>query len=216
MKRSPMRWWKLAPALLLAGMTWSGAAAAGDNDRPGTFDGPGGLSGPADLDRSDRDGMRGDMHGDMHGMRHGGPGMRGGEGRHGRMGAGMRGHHQDVMAKLDLSDRQKEQIATIRQKQQRKMIPLHASLQEAALDLRELTQADHPDRARIDAAIDRMARLRAEAQKSRVATMLEVHSLLTDSQRKMLREQHGSRGDGMRDGGPRAPGKRGDGGKRGA
>lgn len=210
MKRSPMRWLKLLPALLLFSMTWSGVAAAEDrDDRPqDEFDGPGGFSAPADPDRSDRmdRGRRGERSG-MHGMRKGGPGMRGGKGRHGRMGAGMRGHRQDVMARLNLSDRQKEQIRDIRQENQRRMIPLNARLQEARLDLRQLLEAESPNRTRIDAAIDRMADLRAEAHKARLATHLEVRSLLTEEQRKQLREQRGGRGDWMRDGGHGRPGK---------
>ena len=213
MKRSPMRWWKLAPALLLAGMTWSGVAAADDGRGDGLedeFDGPGGFSAPADPDRSDRSDrksrMNRDHHGDRGGM-HGMRGMRGGKGRHGRMGAGMRGHRQDVMARLDLSDRQKEQIQGIRQENQRRMIPINARLQEARLDLRQLMQADSPNQARIDAAIDRMADLRAEAHKARLATHLEIRSVLTEEQRKKLREQGHGRGDWMRDGGHGRPGK---------
>lgn len=173
MKRNPIKWWKLAPALLLAGMTWSGLAAAGDDQdgRKGTgeFDGPGGLSAPADPDRRS-------------------PGMR-------------RGGRGDRMAKLNLTDRQKEQIRTIRQQQQRRMIPLRARLQEANLDLRQLLRADRPSQARIDAAIDHVAELRADAHKARVASMLEIRGLLTDAQRKQLREQRGSmRGWGGRGG----------------
>ena len=121
MKRHPLKWWKLAaPALLLAGLAWSGAAQAQKDDR---FDGPGGMSAPSDPDDHMKDG--GDRHGKSHGMRaH--------HGRQGRKGA-MRRHRMDVMAQLDLSDRQKEQVKGIRQAQERRMIPLHASLQEAGL-----------------------------------------------------------------------------------
>jgi Spy/CpxP family protein refolding chaperone len=196
MKRSPMKWWKLAPALLLAGMTWSGFAAAGDDNDgrkgKGEFDGPGGMSAPADPDRRSDRMERGGKRGERHGMRRGGAGMRGGKGQHGRMGRGMRGGRGDMMARLNLTDRQKEQIKTIREQQQRRMIPLNARLQEANLDLRQLLQADRPNQARIDAAIDQVAGLRADAHKARVASMLEIKGLLTDAQKKQLREQRGS------------------------
>ena len=190
MTRNPMKWWKLAPALLLAGMTWSGLAAAdddkGDRKGMGEFDGPGGMSAPADPDRRGER-MRGGKRGAQHGMRRGGGGMRGGRG--------------DRMARLNLSERQKEQIRTIREQQQRRMIPLKARLQEANLDLRQLLRAERPSQARIDAAIDQVAELRADAHKARVASMLEIRGLLTDAQKKQLGEQRGRmRGMGDRGG----------------
>ena len=182
MKRHPMQWWKLAaPALLLAGFTWSGVAAAqekGDDK----WDGPGGMSAPADP----KDGKEGKK-----------------EGRRGRQGAMRRHHRGDMMAQLDLSDRQKEQIRGIRQAQERRMIPLHADLKTAGLDLRELMQAERPNQARIDAAIDKLADLRADAHKERVKSMLAIRDVLTDEQRKKLKEAHGGRGFGMGMGGHR-------------
>jgi Spy/CpxP family protein refolding chaperone len=76
----------------------------------------------------------------------------------------------------------------------RRMIPLPASLQEAGLDLRDLMRAENPNQSRIDAAIDRMADLRADAHKARVKSMLEVRNVLTDAQRKKLKDARGGRG----------------------
>lgn len=210
MKRNAMPWWKLAPALLLAGMTWSGVAAADDKDTPGKFDGPGGMSAPADPDRPEKKPAERWRRGAAGEKRMGGAGRRGGQGRHGRMGAGMRGRHPDAMARLDLSDRQKERIQAIRQAQQRRMIPLRADLEAAALDLRELLEAENPSRPRIDAAVDRLADVRAEAHKARIASRLEVRSVLTDAQRKTLKDLGGERGRGMHGG--RRGGARGMGG----
>lgn len=175
MKRQPVKWWKLAaPALLVAGLAWSGLAAAQKNDDK--WNGPGGMSAPADPDAKQAK-------------------KKGRAGRQGRM--GMRGAHRDVMAQLDLSDRQKEQMRTIRQAQERRMIPLRADLEEAGLDLRELLQAENPNQSRIDAAIDRLADLRGDAQKERVKSMLAMRDVLTDSQRKKLQEMRGGRGFGF-------------------
>jgi Spy/CpxP family protein refolding chaperone len=217
MKRSTMRGWTLVPAaLLLVGVVWTGTAGAEDSD----FRGPGGLSGPSDpkgderWERGERrqraergqarmrGGKRGDLHGakGMHGMRHGGPGMRGRDGRHGRTDGGMRGKHGRMMGHLDLSDRQREQIQGIRQGQQRRMIQVRADIQKASLDLRELMQAENPDRARIDAAIDRLAELRAGAHKARAAAHLEMRSVLTEEQRRKLRDHPGMRESGARRG----------------
>src|SRR5688572_4158382 len=208
MKRSTMRGWRLvSAALLLAGTVWTGAARADE------FDGPGGLSGPSDV-RSDRwergerrqkgergqrgeARMRGGKRGDLHGMRHGMRGRHGGKGRMGRGGMhGPLGDRGDFMAKLDLSARQKEQIQGIRQEQKHRMIQMRADIQRASLDLREMMRAENPSQSRIDAAIDRLAGLRADAHKARVATHLQVRSLLTDEQRKKLKDQTIGRGSG--------------------
>jgi Spy/CpxP family protein refolding chaperone len=128
-------------------------------------------------------------------------------------GGGLHGRHGgrgDFMAKLDLSARQKEQIQGIRQEQQRRMIQMRADIQKASLDLREMMRSENPNRSRIDAAIDRLAGLRADAHKARVATHLEVRSVLTEEQRRKLREPSTERGS-HRPRGQRRPG--GDAGK---
>ncbi len=135
----------------------------------------------------------------------GGPGM-GGMHR-GGMGAGMGPRHAEMMEKLKLTPQQEEKMADLRETQQRKMIGIRGGLEEARLDLRKLMRADAPNQAQIDATIDRMAKLRADAQKSRVATHLAMRGLLTDSQRKTMDEMRGP-GGGM-GGGPHGGGKKG-------
>lgn len=133
--------------------------------------------------------------GGMHGMRggpgmgHGGPGMRGGMGmRHG--GPGMRGGMMHArLAQLDLSASQRERLATIRESQQRKSIQMRADLQLARLDMAKLMRAENPDQSALNAQIDRMARLRADAAKARLSGHLEMRSVLTSEQIKKLHER---------------------------
>jgi Spy/CpxP family protein refolding chaperone len=202
MKRNTMKSLLLVPALLVAGFAGAGADAAhADDDK--RFDGPGGLSAPAPMKEERRmDGRDGKRMREHHGRmgkegKRGAHGMKGKMGRHGGRG-GMRGGHGAMMEKLNLSDRQKEQMKSLHEDQQRRMIPIHAGLQEARLDLQKLMRADAPSRSQIDATIDRMAKLRADAQKARVATMLEAHTVLTPEQRKQMKEMHGGMGRGMR------------------
>ena len=111
------------------------------------------------------------------------------------------------LARLDLSDEQRGRLAAIRDHQQRKAIQARADLAIARLDLRALLRADNPQGTAIDAQIDRLARMRAELAKSRVAAMLEGRSVLTPEQRQQLRRPLRPRqGDGG------APGGRMDGG----
>jgi Spy/CpxP family protein refolding chaperone len=148
----------------------------------------------------------------------GGPGMGGMHGMRGGMGAGMGERHAEMMEKLKLTPQQKEKMADLREAQQRKMIGIRGGLDEARLDMRKLMRADMPNQAQIDATIDRMAKLRADAQKSRIATHLAMRGMLTDSQRKTMDELRGEMrgmGGGMHGGGgPGGPGAQG-GGKRG-
>ena len=185
-----------APAFADAG---GGDLEFADDDGPDGCDGcPMGMCG-----RGGR-GMggpgKGGMHGRMQGM---------GDG----MGAGMGARHAEMMEKLKLTPQQKEKMADLRETQQRKMIGIRGGLEEARLDMRKLMRAATPNQAQIDATIDRMAKLRADAQKSRVATHLAMRGLLTESQRKTMDEMRGP-GGGMHDGS--GPGAQGGGKKGGA
>ncbi|MBI5709191.1 MAG: periplasmic heavy metal sensor [Candidatus Eisenbacteria bacterium] len=133
------------------------------------------------------DGGPGPMDGPMmHGPGMGGPGMRG-------PGMRMRGgmaHRAQMLRALDLSPEQREKVADIREREQRKAIGIRAELATAMLDMRKLMREEHPDGRRIDAQIDRIAGLKAGLRKAQVAAMLEMRSLLTPEQ---LRKWRGMR-----------------------
>ncbi len=114
------------------------------------------------------------------------------------MGRGMRMHRGGIgaFATLDLTEAQRTKLADLRDRQQRRAIQARADLQIARLDLRKLLRAGTPSGPAINSQIDRISRMRADLQKSRVATMLEARSVLTPGQRQQLRER---RAGGMRD-----------------
>jgi Spy/CpxP family protein refolding chaperone len=89
---------------------------------------------------------------------------------------------------LDLNADQQKKVTAIHEKQARLMVQSQADVRIAAMDLRQLLRADAPDKAKIDAQIDRLAQLRAGLAKSRAATMLEVRALLTPEQLKKLQD----------------------------
>lgn len=144
----------------------------------------------------DEDGPEAGMRpgGEPHMGRHGGPMM----GRRGGMMGGGAMRMRMMLRDLDLSEQQRDKLADVHDRQQRKAIQAEADLRLARLDLAKLMRADKPDQRAIDAQIDRMAALRAGLQKSRVAAMLELRAMLTPEQQKKLRE---GRDEG--DGGPR-------------
>ena len=113
-----------------------------------------------------------------------GPGMRPG------MGAG---HGPMMLQGLDLTAEQQKKVAVIHERQARLMVQAQADLRIATMDLQKLMRAETPDKAKIDAQIDKLAQLRAGMQKSRTATLLEVRALLTPEQLKKW--QAGPMGD---------------------
>ena len=137
------------------------------------------------------------LHG-MHGMHGGGMGrgmgMGAGRGRGMGMGRGMGA----AFARLDLTDAQREKLADIHERQMRRNVQARADLQLARMDLHKLMKAESPNTAAINAQIDKLAKLRADMQKTHVATFVEARGLLTPEQRKQLREPGpGGPGRGM-------------------
>jgi Spy/CpxP family protein refolding chaperone len=124
-----------------------------------------------------------------------GPGAMGHGMRMGR--GGMHGGLGPALSQLDLTADQREKMKAAHEREQRKAIQARAEIQLAHLDLRKLMNAEKPDAKAIDAQIDRISTLRANLQKSHVATMLEFRASLTPDQQKKLRELH-EQGPGTR------------------
>jgi Spy/CpxP family protein refolding chaperone len=108
-----------------------------------------------------------------------------------------------MMRDLNLTKDQSDKIADLRDKQQRRAIDLRAQIQTAQLDLRKLMRADKPDKAAIGKQVDRLSGLRADLQKSRIGTMLDVREILTPEQREKMRGRMGMMDE---DDAPPAPG----------
>ena len=137
-------------------------------------------------------GMRGGMTGCCMtgGMGKGMPGcgMKGGMGMAGgaMCGPGMgAGQGAMMLEGLGLTAEQQKKVQELHERQARQQIQAGADLQLATMDLQKLMRADAPDKAKIDAQIDKVAQLRAQMQKSHMATMLEVRAMLTPEQLKM-------------------------------
>jgi Spy/CpxP family protein refolding chaperone len=162
------------------------AAAAIAATEPGPAAPPGGAGVPQWRDGGGR--MRGRGFHRGAGMRHGG-------------GAWGRGPGGRAFEQLDLSASQRRQIDEIRNRTQRDAIQRRAEMETASLDLRELMRDDRPDRRAIDRQIDRIAELRADMMKARVASQLDMRAVLTDEQRDRLHELRDS-GRGMQPGWP--------------
>lgn len=132
----------------------------------------------------------------------GGPGMTGSP--HGRRMRMMQRHGMAMrLAQLDLTEDQRTRMRGLHEAAMRKDIQRRADLQLAMLDLRKAMRGDKPEAAAVNAQIDRIAKLRADAMKSRFETRMAARALLTPEQLKKLGERPGRDG-GM--GGPGGPG----------
>jgi len=94
---------------------------------------------------------------------------------------------------LDLTGAQRTKMREAGERQMRRGIQERADLAIARLDLRQLVRADKPDQKAIDAQVDKLAGMRAQLQKERLAVMLEMRSMLTDAQRAKLKELRATR-----------------------
>jgi Spy/CpxP family protein refolding chaperone len=132
----------------------------------------------------------------MHG--HGGPGGERMGMLHLRLGS--------RLAELDLSDAQREKLRDVHDAQARKAIQRRADMQLARMDLHKLMSAEKVDAGAVNAQIDRMARMHADAMKAAFEAHQQVRAVLTPEQFKMLRSGPGPRMERrLRDGEPPTP-----------
>jgi Spy/CpxP family protein refolding chaperone len=96
----------------------------------------------------------------------------------------LEGSREKFSDKLNLTEKQEDQIAALRSDFQLKMIDLNADLQKLELKLKAKVHTDDPDRNAIHKAVDKISEKEGEIQKLRLDHRLEVRSLLTDEQRK--------------------------------
>ena len=108
-----------------------------------------------------------------------GPGMRGGMGMHMRM------------AKLDLTDAQRDKMRDLHEAAMRKNIQRQADMKIARLDLHKLMRADAPSAQAVNTQIDKIAKLQADGMKARFEVLMQARALLTPEQLKKLKETPG-------------------------
>jgi len=98
----------------------------------------------------------------------------------------MRCQSEQFAEMLKLTDAQKDQLASIRTKYQRVRIPLQSNLKLAQLDLQDALK--DLDQKRIDEAVKSINNIRSDIFKARINEKEEFLKLLTDDQKKMLKE----------------------------
>jgi periplasmic protein CpxP/Spy len=110
-------------------------------------------------------------------------------------------NNPDVAKQLNLTDDQRKAMDGILQDHRLKLIDLQATLSKAELAMGPLMKADTPDRAAIEAQIDRVVSARADLEKANARFLLDIRMQLKPDQWKQLQIMHQNRmqQDGMRE-----------------
>lgn len=96
---------------------------------------------------------------------------------------GMGNHHMQLMARLDLTEDQKNQIQEWHLAQQKNMMTQRASIKEKRARLQNLRIADSYNENAVNAVIDEISELQAAMMKQRASHQQKIRELLTDEQR---------------------------------
>jgi Spy/CpxP family protein refolding chaperone len=110
-------------------------------------------------------------------------------------------NNPDIVKQLTLSDDQRKAMDGILQDHRMKLIDMQATLRKAELALGPLMKADTPDRAAIEAQIDKVVSARADLEKANARFLLDIRMQLKPDQWKQLQIMHQNRMDhqGMRE-----------------
>ncbi|MBO6622861.1 MAG: periplasmic heavy metal sensor [Balneola sp.] len=95
----------------------------------------------------------------------------------------MRRGPQTMLAKLDLSEDQKEKIKGIMLEGKQESLPLENQLREKRARLRTLSSGDTYDVAALNKVVDEMSALQASIKKIHIAKKGEIRALLNDEQK---------------------------------
>jgi len=111
-----------------------------------------------------------------------------------------------IVEQLKLTDEQRKAMDGIMQDHRMKLIDLRASLEKAEVGMVPLIKADTPNRAAIEAQIDKVVQARADLEKANARFLLDIRMQLNPDQWKQLqavRQNHMNGGpDGHGWGGP--------------
>lgn len=111
-----------------------------------------------------------------------------------------------MIERLKLTDDQRKAMDQILYEHREKLIDLQATLEKAELAMEPMMSADQPDRAAMEAQIDKVVQARAALERANSMFLLDIRMKLTADQWKQLRDmrgemhsdRHGDRHEGER------------------
>ena len=96
----------------------------------------------------------------------------------------------DMMADIpNLTEQQKVEIQKIKAESRKNSEPQREEMKDLRSKLNALKMAENPDQQQINSLIDKSAKMKAEMEKSKIASQLKVRSILTPEQRKFVDAQ---------------------------
>lgn len=102
-------------------------------------------------------------------------------------------NNPDAMKQLTLTDDQRKAMDGILQDHRMKLIDMQATLRKAEVEMIPLMKADTPDRAAIEAQIDKVVSARADLEKANARFLLDIRMQLKPDQWKQLQAMHQNR-----------------------
>ncbi len=93
-----------------------------------------------------------------------------------------------MMQRLKLTDEQRDVIGKLRTEHQKQQIALRAKIATARVDLRQLMQADKPDKAAVIAKEDEITSLQGQMKNSMTQFWFDVNAKLTPDQQKTWKQ----------------------------
>ncbi len=99
-------------------------------------------------------------------------------------------HSGMMLEKLDLSEKQKEDIEALQTETQKKIIPIQADIKLKEIDLDNEMNADAPNRDKIMKLTEEISDLELKIKQTRIDQKLKVHALLTPEQREQMKKMH--------------------------
>jgi Spy/CpxP family protein refolding chaperone len=96
-------------------------------------------------------------------------------------------YNESVIKKLELSSKTAKALKDKRYETQEKVAELHGQLRAARLKFREIMEQEKADKAEVDKAIEKIADLQMQIQKTRVHYLLFVENHLTPEQRQKVK-----------------------------
>ncbi len=95
--------------------------------------------------------------------------------------------HEAMMAKLNLTDKQKEDLKNLRFETQKKQIELRSKLAESKLELAKLLDSDSPNQAAIEKQMKEVADNTLALRTNHLDAWFEANKQLTPEQQKIWR-----------------------------
>ncbi|TAK54908.1 MAG: periplasmic heavy metal sensor [Bacteroidetes bacterium] len=95
---------------------------------------------------------------------------------------------REFMEKLDLTDKQQDQVKEYRSGFQKKNIELRAKVQTMRITLRELFDADEPNQSSIESQLTEISKIQNEMKLNATSFWFNVNKILTPEQRELWKE----------------------------